>query len=116
MTTTPIDPVFNSLLKPSKLATVAATLRSETPDSIRKLEPREPKPPKPPKPILPPYGTYGEWDYPNKDWQREPTEDDISEIARQKLLRNPNSTLWQSEIEIAKWLKTRPNPQSPPAK
>lgn len=63
-----------------------------------------------------PWGTYGEWDYPNKQWQREPTAADIPEIARQKRLRDPNSTLWQSEDKIAEWLKNRPNPQLPSAK
>lgn len=52
-----------------------------------------------------PWGTYGEWDYPNKDWPRKPTIDDIADICNQKAQRDPNGNLWKSEQAVVKWLE-----------
>lgn len=64
---------------------------------------KPPKVPKPPKVVTPEYGTYGIWDYPNTQWERIPTEDDIPEIMNQKILRYPGNELWMSEQRMRQW-------------
>jgi hypothetical protein len=52
-------------------------------------------------------GTFGCWDYPNGDWERKPTAEDIPEIMRQKHLRDPKSQLWTSQEKMVEWFRTK---------
>lgn len=53
------------------------------------------------------FGTFGEWDYPNADWERKPTVENIPEIMRQKQLRDPKSELWKSQEKMEAWFRTK---------
>lgn len=75
-------------------------------------EPRLPRPPRvktkrPPKEPPVPYGEYGCWDFPNAQWERTPTAEDIPEIQRQKLQRDPMSTLWRSQEKMTEWFRAK---------
>lgn len=108
---------LNGILKPDKPKLHRAKLAFAPPIDLlqrdynkdaRRKTPKQQKLQKPKRtPSTEPYGTFGCWDYPNAQYTTPPTESDIPELCRQKLLRDPKSGLFSSHEKTREWFVTK---------